>query len=161
MPIVKGVIVSIRHGGYCQLEHCRFRRSVFELGAVVRLADPRQGVLQANRAFYEIFRLGDFARMDGLWSRSNNVSVIHPNWSGIDGRDNVMASWYQLMVLQDPPSIYPCCETVILNGSKAVVFCVEQVLSGEISASNVFAYENDFWRMTHHQAMPLPKRSPR
>lgn len=125
----------------------------------MRLANPREAVLEANRTFYEIFRLGGYGRMDALWSKCEPVSVLHPNWSAIDGRENVMASWHQFMVLQDPPPIYPCNETVVLNGSKAIVFCTEQIGTAEIVASNIFTYENDYWRMTHHQATLLPQRS--
>lgn len=123
------------------------------------MIDLKSEVLKANRAFYEIFRLGDYPRMDTIWSRQDDVSVHHPGWSGVDGRENVMASWYQLMVLAEPPPVYPSQETVILNGSKAVVFCVEEEMgNGEFSGSNIFVREGDDWRLLHHQAVELPPR---
>ncbi|MGI9409502.1 MAG: nuclear transport factor 2 family protein [Hyphomicrobiaceae bacterium] len=122
------------------------------------LADPLLSVLDANRRFYEVFRLGDFLQMDLIWSRSETVSVHHPFGTGIRGRADVMASWYEIMVELDPPAIYPCNETVILNGSKAIVWCMEQFGSQEVTASNVFAFEAGGWRLMHHQAVPLPAR---
>ena len=122
------------------------------------LADPRQEVLAANRAFYEYFRLGDYISMDGLWSHTEDVQVCHPGAELIAGREDVMDTWYRILVMKDPPAIYPCCETVILNGSKAVVFCTEQIGTAELIGSNVFSYEGDGWRMTQHQATALPRR---
>ena len=115
-------------------------------------------VLKANRTFYEVFRLGDYLRMDAIWSRVGDVSVQHPGWVNIEGREDVMASWYQLMVLGEPPPIYCSNEMVILNGSKAVVFCTEEIGNAEFSGSNVFVYEAQDWRLLHHQAAPLARR---
>ncbi len=99
--------------------------------------------------------------MDGLWSITESVCVQRPGADCIEGREAVMASWYQLMVLADPPAVYPNHETVILNGSKAIVFCTEQIGMAELIGSNIFAYEADSWRMTHHHATPLPRRMSR
>ena len=35
-------------------------------------------VLEVNTAFYEAFAAGDFLAIKQLWSRSNDISVIHP-----------------------------------------------------------------------------------
>ena len=121
----------------------------------------RSEVLKANRTFYEVFRLGDYARMDLLWSQDEGVSVFHPGWDGIHGRGDVMESWYRLMVLGDPPPIYCYDETVILNGSKAIVFCTEEMGNAECIGSNIFVYEARDWRLRHHQATPLPGRNAR
>jgi len=114
-------------------------------------------VLDANRLFYEVFRNGDIARMDKLWARNVKVSVYHPGWSGITGRDDVMASWRQVMVHSIPPEIHPTDVRIVLSGErKAIAFCVERIGDAEIFASNVFTYEDGSWRVMHHQATPLP-----
>ena len=114
-------------------------------------------VLDANRSFYEYFRNGDIARMEKLWARYEQVSVIHPGWSSIRGRDDVMASWRQVMIHSIPPEIFPTEVCVILSGErKATAFCVEQIGDAKIFASNIFTYEDDAWRIMHHQATPLP-----
>lgn len=123
--------------------------------------DPRAEVLEANRKFYEVFRLGDFLRMDAMWSHVESVSVCHPNGTGISGRRDVMESWHRVMVQTDPPLIYPSSETVVLNGSKAIVLCIEQIGGREIAATNIFTHEANTWRLVHHQATSLPARAAR
>jgi len=56
-------------------------------------------VLAANEHFYDVFRSGDMAAMYELWSSRESISVYHPNWPGISGRDDVMTSWHQVMVM--------------------------------------------------------------
>lgn len=120
----------------------------------------KSDILDANHLFYECFRNGDMARMDMLWARDEEVSVVHPGWSGITGRDDVMASWRQVMVHSIPPNIYPTDICVILSGQqKAVAFCIERIGDAEIFASNVFTVENGAWCIKHHQATPLPMRA--
>ncbi len=118
-------------------------------------------VLQANATFYSALRRGDYAAMDALWSRQQKVSVYHPNWCGIEGRDEVMASWFQVMVVAEPPDIDVTDECVILNGRRAVVLCTENVDNAQIIASNLYALEGGAWKITHHQATHLPVPAPR
>jgi hypothetical protein len=118
------------------------------------------GVLAANEAFYAAFRARDIAAMDGLWSRARSVAVFHPGWPGIEGREEVMDSWYRILVIGSPPSIRPLEPTVILNGSTAVVFCTEDLGDAAAIASNTFVREGGAWRLTHHQSAGLPARAP-
>ena len=113
-------------------------------------------ILAANEHFYAVLRSGDFAAMEALWSGRDSVSVYHPNWPGIIGRDDVMASWYQVMVLADPPEIFPRDQRIIRTGRTAMVFCTEVIDDAKITASNVFILEEDGWRMTNHHACPIP-----
>ena len=113
-------------------------------------------VLTANASFYDAFRAGDIVAMDELWSRKARVAVHHPGWPGIDGRAEVMASWVQVMVDAAPPPVVCSDECVILNGGKAVVFCIESFGDTQIIASNIFHLEDGQWRMVHHQATHLP-----
>lgn len=112
-------------------------------------------VLAANELFYDAFRSGDVAAMEALWSERNDVSVYHPNWPGITGREDVMASWHQVMVLSEPPAIFCSNPVVIRHGRAAIVFCTEDIEGHQMTASNVFVEENGVWRMTGHHARPL------
>jgi len=115
----------------------------------------KHDVLKANHDFYSAFRSGDFASMDALWAHKNPVSVYHPNWQGIEGRDAVMASWFELMVVSEPPMVSPRDESVILTGNRAVVLCTECLGESHLIASNLFVLEGDDWKITHHQATQL------
>jgi len=117
-------------------------------------------VLAANEAFYAAFRARDIASMDALWSRKKAVAVYHPGWPGIEGRDDVMESWYRILVTGSTPEIRPLDPTVILNGTTAVVFCTEDLGDSSAIASNTFVREDGAWRLTHHQSAGLPARAP-
>ena len=113
-------------------------------------------VLAVNELFYDIFRSGDFAAMDALWSRREDVSVYHPEWPGITGREDVMASWYRLMVANAPPAVFVQNPMVIREGRVAVVFCFEDIDHQTMTASNVFVQEDGIWKITSHHARPMP-----
>ena len=113
-------------------------------------------VLAANERLYDVFRSGDMAAMYELWSVRDSISVYHPNWPGITGRDDVMTSWHQVMVMGEPPAVFAIAPTVIRKGKTAVVFCTEVVDGGEMTASNVFVLEDGDWKLTGHHARPLP-----
>lgn len=112
-------------------------------------------VLAANERFYDAFRSGDLAAMDALWSERAAVCVYHPEWPGITGRDEVMASWHQIMVLGEPPMVFAKSPTVIRQGKSAIVFCTEVIDGHEVTASNVFVSENGIWKLTCHYARSL------
>jgi SnoaL-like domain len=116
----------------------------------------KHDVLRANQEFYSAFRSGDYARMDALWAVKHPVSVYHPNWQGIEGREAVMTSWFEVMVVSEPPAVMVRDECVIMNGRRAVVLCTECMGATRVIASNLFVLEDDEWRMTHHQATHLP-----
>lgn len=113
-------------------------------------------VLAANERFYDVFRSGDMVAMYELWSSREELSVYHPNWPGISGRDDVLASWHQVIVMGEPPAIFARAPTVIREGKTAVVFCIEMVDGEEMTASNVFVLEDGEWKLTCHHARPLP-----
>ncbi len=115
-----------------------------------------EAVLQANRSFYEAFRQRDYMVMEALWSRQPDVSCYHPGWPGITGREDVLDSWYSVLVLGDAPDIEVSGISVIRNGSTAMVFCTEHLGSVSLIATNTFVIEDGQWRMVHHQAAHLP-----
>lgn len=115
-----------------------------------------ESVIAANERFYEAFRSGDFSAMEKVWSPRDDVSVYHPSWPGILGREDVMASWYQVMVMAEPPPVFARDVTVVRARKTAMVFCIEVLGDSRMSASNVFVEENGEWKLTNHHACPLP-----
>lgn len=116
----------------------------------------KERVLAVNEAFYAALRAGDFVAMDRLWSQRKSVAVYHPRWRGIDGREAVMESWYKIMTIGVPPPVYPQQPTVVLALASAMIICEEKIDDARLIATNVFVKERGGWRMTHHQASPLP-----
>ncbi len=49
-------------------------------------------ILEANRAFYDAFAVGDFLVVKQTWSRSDQISVIHPGSAALHSYKAVMAS---------------------------------------------------------------------
>lgn len=113
-------------------------------------------IVAANAAFYRAFRNRDYAAMEALWSPEPTVSCYHPGWPGIVGRDEVMASWYNILVLGEAPAVVERDVSVIRNGPTAMVMCTEDLGEARLIATNTFVLENGRWMMTHHQAAHLP-----
>ncbi len=113
-------------------------------------------VLAANEHFYDVFRSGDIAAMDQLWSAREECSVCHPEWPAITTREDVIASFHRIMVLSEPPEVFARDPMVVRQGRAAIVFCTEEVGDQEMTASNVFVEEDGVWRLTCHHARPLP-----
>lgn len=112
-------------------------------------------ILEANDAFYSAFRQRDYLAMEDLWSRQDVVCCYHPGWPGITGRDEVLDSWYTLLVLGDTPDIDVTGQKVIRHGTTAMVFCTEHLGEASLIATNTFVIEDGNWRMVHHQAAQL------
>lgn len=111
-----------------------------------------EAVLQANQAFYTAFANGDFPAMDALWSAEAPVACVHPGWSPLVGRKDVMASWEAL--LRGPPPIRPGPATAFVYDGAAFVLCLELIEQTVLSATNIFVREPEGWRLVHHQAGP-------
>lgn len=109
-----------------------------------------EAVLRTNQSFYTAFAGGDFAAMDALWSAETAVACVHPGWSPLLGRDDVMASWEAL--LRAPPPIRLGPATAFIYDGAAFVLCLEMIGDTVLSATNIFVRQNGEWRMVHHQA---------
>ena len=111
-------------------------------------------ILDVNRAFYDAFAAGDFLTVKQIWSRSDQISVIHPGSVALHGYKAVMASWELIFENSGPHDIKCLNERVYLTGESAYVVCNEVFPEGQLVATNIFINENGFWRMIHHQAGP-------
>ena len=72
------------------------------------------------------------------------------------GRDEVLDSWYSILVMGDTPDIDITQPTIIRHGTTAMVFCTEHLGEVSLIATNTFIVEDGCWRMVHHQAAHLP-----
>ncbi len=155
------------------IAQCRIRplRPLFTLAIAIALAfatgtsraedakPEKARVIAANESFYKAFRTRDMTAMDAIWSKQKHVSVIHPGWAGISGREAVMKSWKAILE-GNPPDIRALKPSVIFAGSSAYVICYEQVSNGLLIATNIFVKEDDDWRMIHHHAGPTSAKVP-
>src|SRR5579885_1100122 len=99
-------------------------------------------VLAANLEFYRAFAARDIPAMDGLWARRAPVACLHPGWTALTGREQVMASWTGILSNPNAPRIACYDERVLLFGDSALVLCEEELDGGTLAASNFFVRED-------------------
>ena len=116
-------------------------------------------VLLANEGFYRAFAGGDVAAMDELWAHDGAVACIHPGWTPLSGREQVMASW-QAILSAGPPHIRCRHARAHVRGQVAFVTCCEAIGRGLLAATNIFVREGAEWKMVHHQAGPMASTAP-
>ncbi|WOH08132.1 hypothetical protein DCAR_0727569 [Daucus carota subsp. sativus] len=120
--------------------------------------DSKASVLAANAQFYNSFRNGDLVTMQALWSKGDNVCVVHPGVSGISGYDLVMGSWEFVWAdYEFPLQIEVKDVQVNVRGDLGYVTCIEMVKTkgkswGRQFATNVFEKINGQWFMCIHHA---------
>jgi hypothetical protein len=115
--------------------------------------DPRTAaVLEANDAFYRAFNAKDPDAMDAAWAAEHEVACIHPGWNALLGRDEVLASWHNILTNPDQPRIVIGGAQVVFTPDTAIVLCRELVSGAPLIATNVFVQEDGAWRLVHHQS---------
>ncbi len=112
-------------------------------------------VLQANERFYQAFNLKDAALMDAVWAGKHAVTCVHPGWNVLEGRDDVLESWHNILRNPNQPRIVAGGATVSLFGELALVLCRELVAGSPLVATNVFVLEDGAWKLLHHQSSPV------
>ena len=113
-------------------------------------------VLAANSEFYQVFLDCDFDKMNEIWSKREDITVIHPGYSLLHGRDKVMTSWRQILSSVHSPDIRCCNATAYVNDNVAYVVCHETLSNSTLIATNIFILEDNLWKLIHHQAGPTP-----
>ncbi len=112
-------------------------------------------VLEANESFYRAVQERDPDAMDALWAEDHPVACIHPGWDVLDGRDDVVASWRNILESDGAPEITCSSAEARVLGEVAFVTCHELVEGAVLVATNVFVREEGAWRLVHHQASQL------
>lgn len=120
--------------------------------------DSKASVLATNARFYNAFRIGDLAAMQALWSKGENVCVVHPGVSGISGYDLVMGSWEFVWAdYEFPLKIEIKDVQVHVRGDVGYVTCIEMVKTkgsswGRQFATNIFEKIDGHWHICVHHA---------
>lgn len=117
------------------------------------------GVLAANAAFYRAFAEADLAAMDALCARRHPVSIIHPGWPAVSGRDAAMETW-RMIFAGGPQAVRPVKPEVFAYGEAVLVIVYEKAGEAYLAASNLFVREDGEWRLVHHQAGPISAPGP-
>ena len=114
-----------------------------------------EAALAANDAFYRAFNQKDVAAMDDIWSSTSDVSCVHPGWNVLFGREAVLESWRNILGNPNQARIVTGGAKAHLFGAVAVVICRELVAGSPLVASNIFALEDEVWKLVHHQSGPV------
>ncbi|MBO6783893.1 MAG: nuclear transport factor 2 family protein [Alphaproteobacteria bacterium] len=113
-------------------------------------------ILFANDAFYAAFARADMSAMAEIWAHRHSVSVIHPGGDVVQGRAAVLDSWRTILDPVDAFDIEMRAPQARDHKGLGLVVCYEQVGPHALIASNLFAREDDVWRIVHHQSGPSP-----
>ena len=119
-----------------------------------------RAVAEANERFYRAFQALDIAAMDEAWAHGNDVKCVHPGWPLLTGWDAVRESWRAIFENTEEMNFTIADLQVVVRGELGWVTCTENILSEvrgrvgvtAILATNVFARDDDGWRMVHHHA---------
>ena len=126
------------------------------------------GVLAANRAFYDALETGDIDLMGAVWAEEGCVCV-HPSTAAIHGRAAVLRSMALIMANTSYIQFFITDVAVSRTGDRAVVTCTENILtsgaedgaeeaggeallSARATALNAFVKQDGGWRMWVHHA---------
>lgn len=117
---------------------------------------PQQdAVLFANEAFYRAFAERAYDAMKDVWAKRLPLTCIHPGWSLLTGRDEVMQSWRAILGNPDSPSVLCLNPSANVYGDSATVVCHERIGETYLIATNIFIREEGRWLLVHHQAGPV------
>jgi len=129
-------------------------------------------VRAANGAFYAAFEARDLDAMAEIWEHSDRVTVTHPGWPTLGGWARVAGSWEAIFANTPFIQFVLTDERVLIVGDVAVVTLDENILQGagspaaaggdtaelsaaRIAATNVFAHDEDGWRVVRHHGSPV------
>ena len=115
-------------------------------------------VLAANLEFYRAFAARDLAAMGALWARQSPVACLHPGWTALKDRTEIIESWEGILSNPNAPRIACFDEQVFLYGDVALVMCEEELEGGTLAASNLFVREDNEWRIAHYHAGQVVRR---
>ena len=125
---------------------------------MVETLTDQDTVLSANLEFYRAFNDRDVKAMETLWAKNAPVVCVHPGWTSLAGRDQVMQSWRSILANPEAPHVMCHDDRAFLYGDIAIVQCEEELDAGHLAATNMFVRENGAWKMIHHQASQIVMR---
>lgn len=118
----------------------------------------------AEAAFYLAFARVDLDLMKTVWSSAHPVACIHPGGGPRLGRQAVIQSWAEIFSGTHPPRL----EQRLIGRMESPglrVHLVEELIRSAtdpdaapslVVATNVYARDEDGWRMTlHHASLPM------
>ena len=128
-----------------------------------------EAVTAVNAALYEAFENADVDQMAAVWDDVDPDSVVcvHPGWSMLRGRAQVLRSWSAVMAGTDYVQFFLTDVQVTVEGDTAVVTCMENILTSisqmglggpgnaAIVATNVFRRRGDGWKLQVHHGSPV------
>ena len=122
-----------------------------------------------NQEFYNAIEGADLDRMEEIWAEDtpDRVAIcVHPGWSMLTGRGEVMRSW--ALIMANTPYIQFVLTDVRTSvlGDVAVVSCAENILTaddegdtgfvaGKVVATNTFVLTPHGWRLWIHHGSPV------
>lgn len=112
-------------------------------------------VAAANRDFYANIESGRIEAVLDAWEHSARVQCTHPGWSIIRGWDEVGGSWAAIMQSEHVPQFVLTNEHIEVDGDVAWVTVDENLLGQRavtVSAINLFARQDEGWKMIAHHA---------
>ncbi|MFD0898822.1 nuclear transport factor 2 family protein [Actinomadura sediminis] len=130
----------------------------------------RADVGEVHAEFYAAFEAGDYDRMAAVWADgpyAPAVSCVHPGWTMLRGREEVLRSWALIMANTTYIQFVLTDVETDVYGDHAVVTCKENVLTadedteagflagGSIVATNVFVRAGEEWRLLLHHGSPV------
>ncbi|MFH0243017.1 nuclear transport factor 2 family protein [Streptomyces sp. HK10] len=129
-----------------------------------------EAVEAANAALYDAVERGDLDALAENWLH-DEVSVVHPGWPVLTGRDEVLRSYALIMANTEYIQFFLTDVEVSVAGDTALVTCTENILSGGpaeedgsagplvgglVVATNVFRRAEDGrWRVWAHHGSPV------
>jgi len=138
----------------------------------------RDGVLAANRAFYDALEGGDLDLLTALWLPGPNTLCVHPGAEPLRGTPAILRSWAAVMSAMLYMQFFLTDLEVTLGpgpgpgddgngeGRVAMVSCTQNLLTAGESgdetftgaravASNVFVRTSSGWRLWSHHSSPV------
>lgn len=119
--------------------------------------------IEAEAAFYQALREGDFDMMMSVWAQSEDIVCIHPGGPRISGHAAVRETWRQMLGKGKRLQVDLGEATIVSNATLAIHNLFEQISSEDghrrspaIVATNVYARDAKGWRMILHHASPTP-----
>jgi ketosteroid isomerase-like protein len=123
-------------------------------------------VEEANLELYAAFEAGDLDRMSAVWDDADDIACVHPGWSLLRGRAQVLRSWAMIMANTAYIQFFLTDVRTEIIGDVALLTCAENILTGtdddggiaesaRAVATNVFRRTPHGWRLRLHHGSPV------